>query len=54
MDDEALKALREASISIACTLDEPTDVTEKDLEHIQDQITVLEKFLDPFTNEVIL
>ena len=46
---QALKALREASISIACALDEPTEVTVKDLEHIQKQITTLENFLEPFT-----
>lgn len=45
---EALKAVREASISIACLLDEPTEVTVKDLEHLQNQITVLENFLDPY------
>jgi len=47
---EALKALREASISIACLLDEHSDdPLKKDLEHIQKQITILENFLDPFT-----
>ena len=47
---EAIKALREASISIACLLDEySTNPLKKDLEHIQKQITILEKFLDPFT-----
>lgn len=45
--NEALEALKEASISVACALDEPKDVTEKDLKHIQDKITVLENFLDP-------
>ena len=45
--NDALKALKEASVSTACALDEPTDVTVKDLEHIQNQITVLEKFLNP-------
>ena len=39
---EPLKALKEASISIACVLDEPTDVTIKDLEYIQNQITITE------------
>ena len=48
---EALKAVREASISIACLLDEPTEVTVKDLEHLQNQITILENFLDPFNIE---
>ena len=40
--NETLKALKEASISIACVLDEPTDVTIKDLEYIQNQITITE------------
>ena len=47
---EAIKALREASISIATLLDEHCDdPIKKDLEHIQKQITILENFLDPFT-----
>ena len=46
--DKTLMAVREASISIACLLDEPTKVTVKDLEHLQNQITVIENFLDPF------
>ena len=47
---EAIKALREASISIASLLDEHCDdPLKKDLEHIQKQITILENFLDPFT-----
>ena len=32
------------SISIACCLDEVEDVTREDLEHIQDQITVMENY----------
>lgn len=47
---EAIKALREASISIACLLDEYSkNPLKKDLEHIQKQITILENFLEPFT-----
>ena len=73
--DEALKALHEASISIACLGADWTDHFEdennvglpeslqdinnqkwvlkdqeglqQDLDHIQDQITILENFLDP-------
>ena len=65
--DEALKALHEASISIACLCADWTDHFEdwnndindrmwvlqdekglqKDIDHIQDQITILENFLDP-------
>jgi hypothetical protein len=41
--------VREASLSIACFLDEPDDISQGDLIHLQDQITILENFLDPFT-----
>ena len=43
-----IEALKEASISIACALDEVGEVTKEDLEHIQKQITILEEYLDPF------
>ena len=58
--DKALKAVREASISIACLLDdvsvnksEEINLSElhKDIEHIQDQITILENYLEPFVIE---
>jgi len=69
--DEALKALHEASLSIACLgADwyehfEDESVTknhrkwvlkdeeglQKDLDHIQDQITILENYLDPYIPE---
>ncbi len=43
---EKFKAVKEASISIACLLDEYADnPLKKDLEHIQKQITILENFL---------
>jgi hypothetical protein len=48
MSSDILKALKEASISIASCLDEPSEVTKKDLEHIQDQITKIENYLTPF------
>ena len=48
MSKKILEAVREASISIACCLDEPSDVSKKDLEHIQDQITKIENYLTPF------
>ena len=48
MSKEILEAVREASISIASCLDEPSEVTKKDLEHIQDQITKIENYLTPF------
>ena len=48
MSKRILIAVREASISIASCLDEPIDVSKKDLEHIQDQITKIENYLTPF------
>ena len=40
------EALKEASISIACLLDEYSEnPLNKDLEHIQKQITILENYL---------
>ena len=48
---EVLEAVREASISVACLLDD-TDRTVSDylndIEHIQDQLTIIENYLDPF------
>ena len=69
--DEALKALHEASLSIACLGADWTEhfqdesVTknhkkwvlkdqkglQQDLDHIQDQITILENYLDPYIPE---
>ena len=54
---EALKALREAREILNSLLAQypATGITSrrfelnKDLKHIQDQITILENFLDPFT-----
>jgi hypothetical protein len=48
MSRKILTAVREASISIASCLDEPSDVSKKDLEHIQDQRTKIENYLTPF------
>jgi hypothetical protein len=59
MTDKVLEAVREASISIACLMDDcdfvqvnhhPMKllVLQKDVEHIQDQITIIENYLDPF------
>ena len=39
---ELKKAIDELSISIACLLDEPTKVTQEDLKHIQNQITIID------------
>ena len=50
--EEAIEALREASISIASLIDENCDdlILGLELEHIQDQITILENFYDPVIN----
>ena len=56
---EALKALREARETLNRLLAQypSAGITarrfelNKDLKHIQDQITILENFLDPFTVE---
>jgi hypothetical protein len=52
MTDKVLEAVREASISIACLYDWLDDTAginlseyQKDIEHIQDQITILEDYL---------
>jgi len=47
---EVIKALKEASISVACGLDDGV-LYRKDIEHIQKQITIIENFLEPFTVE---
>ena len=58
MTDKVLEAVREASISIACLMDDcdfvqindqPVGmvVLEKDIYHIQDQLTIIENYLDP-------
>jgi len=58
--NKTLEAVREASISIACLLDDVAvnDSSElnlselqKDIEHIQDKITIIENFLEPFVIE---
>jgi len=55
---KVIEAVKEASISVACLLediavDENNDIKvfeiQKDIEHIQNQITTIENFLEPFT-----
>ena len=55
--DKLLEAVKEASISVACLLDDvavndSNDLNlselQKDIEHIQDRITIIENYLDPF------
>lgn len=43
--NEQSDALKELSISIACLLDEPTDISVNDIEHLQDLVTKLENTL---------
>tara|TARA_R110000737_G_scaffold58142_1_gene83980 strand:- start:670 stop:861 length:192 start_codon:yes stop_codon:yes gene_type:complete len=42
------EVIREASLSIACCLDEVADVTQQDLEHIQDRISEIEGWYDRY------
>ena len=47
MMNKVLKAVKEASISIACLQDdnfESTKELDKDLEHIQKQLTIVENY----------
>jgi hypothetical protein len=55
--DKLLEAVKEASISVACLLDDVSveqsaDIElyelQKDIEHIQNTITIIENYLDPF------
>jgi len=62
--NKLLKAVKEASISVACLLDDVAvseddilncelhlNELQKDIEHLQDQITIIENELDPFVVE---
>ena len=55
--DKLLEAVKEASISVACLLDDVAvndsnelnlSELQKDIDHIQDRITIIENYLDPF------
>ena len=60
--NKTLEAVREASISVACLLDDLDSAIgigtyenyrwQKDIEHIQDQITIIENFLEPIRGDV--
>jgi hypothetical protein len=39
--------VKELSISVACLLDDLEDITQKDIEHIQNLVTQLENIVDP-------
>ena len=58
--DKLLEAVREASISVACLLDDVSvkqsaDIElyelQKDIKHIQNKITIIENYLEPFVIE---
>ena len=58
--NKLLEAVKEASISVACLLDDVAvnqsdelDLAEltKDIENIQNQITIIENYLEPFVVE---
>tara|TARA_Y100001978_G_C23634887_1_gene405315 strand:- start:370 stop:582 length:213 start_codon:yes stop_codon:yes gene_type:complete len=58
--DKLLSAVKEASISVACLLDDVAvnnsselDLAElkTDIENLQNQITIIENYLDPFVVE---
>ena len=58
--DKLLEAVKEASISVACLLDDVSveqsaDIElyelQKDIEHIQNKITIIENYLEPFVIE---
>ena len=60
MMNKLLEAVKEASISVACLLDDVAvnnsselDLTElkTDIENIQNQITIIENYLEPFVVE---
>ena len=42
--EKVMEAVKQASVSIACCLDEVEDVTQLDLEHLQNQITIIENY----------
>tara|TARA_B110000211_G_C13819840_1_gene438739 strand:+ start:355 stop:525 length:171 start_codon:yes stop_codon:yes gene_type:complete len=48
---EILEAVREASISVACLMDDMDNITYEDLVHIQNQITFVENYVEPFNKE---
>ena len=50
---EILEAVKEASISVACLQDdnfESTKELDKDLEHIQKQLTIIENYFEEVSN----
>jgi hypothetical protein len=41
------KIIDELSISVACLLDDITDIKQEDIEHLQNLVTQLENIIDP-------
>tara|TARA_R110000824_G_scaffold290291_1_gene478777 strand:- start:302 stop:475 length:174 start_codon:yes stop_codon:yes gene_type:complete len=48
IEDRVLEAVREASVSVACLMDDMDNITHEDLVHIQNQITFVESCIEPF------
>ena len=48
IEDRVLEAVREASVSVACLMDDMDNITHEDLVHIQNQITFVENCIEPF------
>tara|TARA_R110002074_G_scaffold335645_1_gene506124 strand:+ start:1042 stop:1212 length:171 start_codon:yes stop_codon:yes gene_type:complete len=49
---KVIEAVKEASISVACLLDAVHgEELQKDVEHIQDQLTIIENFLEEVSDE---
>ena len=44
-DDKVIKALKEASVSVAILVEEVSSL-QKDLEHVQNQITIIENAME--------
>ncbi len=51
-NDKVIEAVEEASISVACLLDVVHgEELQKDVEHIQDQLSLIENFFEGATDE---
>jgi len=49
---KVIEAVKEASISVACLLDAVHgEELQKDVEHIQDQLTIIENFFEEVSDE---
>ena len=51
-NDKVIEAVEEASISIACLFDAVYgEELQKDVEHIHDQLTIIENFFEEVSDE---